>query len=241
MGLLKKLLSSDEAMSPELRAKLDESREKARARDYEAALNTLQQVLKNSPKCAEAHYETGRVYARREDWAAAEAALRKALKLNPQLADAWRDLGDALLQRKNTHAAIEAYKKEAELNPDPDRAVQIARLIQKEEKSESAAVFLEKSLKHSDAARGFSPTSRATAYFELGSLLLELRKTDAAVKYLRKAVETHPRHAEAHFRLSQALQRDGDSREGIEHMKEAARLGHAEAQSKLLKHRIEWR
>src|SRR6186997_1262213 len=64
--------------------------------DGERAVATLEELARQQPNWALAHYESGVALAARGRGEEAVVRLRRALQLKPELADAWRALADHL-------------------------------------------------------------------------------------------------------------------------------------------------
>ncbi len=242
MGFLKKFFGSDEEMPEEASKLFEEGKEQFRRKEMSDAIDTLKKGLRIYPKYAEAEYVLGKIYLSLKEDDEAKKHFLAATEIDKQYYLAFYELGNIYMREKNVKKAIEAYKREIEIEPNPERTVAVAREIRRLERDNAAADFLKKSLQSvNKIKRQFQPTMTAMAYYELGELLLEMAKYDDAFEQLNKAVQMYPRHANAHHKLSQILARMGESEKSIEHMKEAARLGNRECQSKLLKWKIGWK
>ncbi len=242
MGLFKKLFSSDDTMPEEAAQLFEEGKTFFRQKAYDDSINSLKKSLRVYDKNAEAYYILGRLYLVMKNDEEAKKHFKKAIETDKQYYQAFCELGNIYMRQKDFPKAIEAFKKEIEIEPNPERTIAIARDIRRIEREQAAADFLIKSLHSvSKIKRQFKPSMTAMAYYELGSLLLEMAKYDEAFEQLTKAVKMYPNHANAHYKLSQILARMGESEKSIRHMKEAAKLGHRECQHKLLKWKIGWK
>ncbi len=242
MGLLKKLFSSDDTMPEEAARLFEEGKTYFKQKAYDQSIDSLKKSLKLYAKNAEAQYMLGRLYLALKNDDEAKKHFQKTVEIDKQNHQAYYEMGNIYMREKNLPKAIEAYKKEIEIEPNPERTIAVAREIRNIEREQAAADFLIKSLHSvSKIKRQFKPSMTAMAYYELGSLLLEMAKYDEAFEQLTKAVKMYPNHANAHHKLSQILARMGESEKSIQHMKEAAKLGHRECQHKLLKWKIGWK
>ncbi len=242
MGFLKNIFSSSEEVPEEATQLFEEGKSLFKKKAYDEAINTLKKGLAIYKKDAEANYLLGRLYLAMNNPTEAKLHLLKATEYDKNYFQAFYELGNIYLREKDYPKAIEAFKREIEIEPNPERTIAVAREIRRIERDSAAADFLQKSLHSvSKIKRNFKPSMTAMAYYELGDIFLEMAKYEEAYDQLSKAVKMYPRHANAHYKLSQILARKGESKKSIEHMKEAAKLGHKECQSKLLKWKIGWK
>jgi arylsulfatase A-like enzyme/Flp pilus assembly protein TadD len=89
-----------------------------RMKDYRAAVEEFQQVLRLSPNYSLAVFYSGMAHARSGDFEQAIIHLRRALELDPTNALAAFNLGAAYLQKGNVPEAAAAFRQSVSLDPE---------------------------------------------------------------------------------------------------------------------------
>ena len=84
---------------------------------FEAAIESLQQLTSAWPQDATAWFNLGYVLQKKDRHEDAESAFRKALVLEPLMDRAWYGLGLALMHRQHYQEAAEALRKNTALQP----------------------------------------------------------------------------------------------------------------------------
>ena len=102
----------------------NEGNEAYEQEDYEAAQNSYQEAIENSPELPEPHYNSGNVhYRQRQNEEAQESYDRALLEADEDL---YRDIvfnqGNTQLQAGEIDEAIESYKEVLRLDPNEDAA-----------------------------------------------------------------------------------------------------------------------
>lgn len=133
----------------------------------------------------------------------------KAKTMSPDQHVIWGNLADAYAGAAKTKTGadqqamldkgIENYKKAIELKPD-DAAYHnnYALLLAQGKKSDEALVELTK-------AAQLDPPSAGKYYFNGGAVLVNLGQNDAAGAMFKKAIESDPEYAEAHYQYGLSL------------------------------------
>ena len=124
----------------------------------------------------------------------------------------WLELGSELEVQAPAQAK-RAYEKVLELEPGhPEALVNLGRLLHEEGELEAAARLYARAL---EAAGG----DRSTAAFNLGITLEDLGRDHDAADAYRRALDADPAFADAHYNLSQLLERGGDKVSALRHLK----------------------
>src|SRR5207344_943659 len=85
------------------------------------AIATLQEIIKNDPKNAEAHYSLGMAFDKSGDLEHAESEWIATVRLRPDRVDAHRALAGAALRRGDSRALADAATQIIALQPNaPD-------------------------------------------------------------------------------------------------------------------------
>ena len=90
----------------------------AENKQYAEAGKLFQQLVEQSPRDAELHWNYGEALLHQHNYADAEAELIKALQLNSRLADAYWELAYAADQNKHYELAIRVLDARARLLPE---------------------------------------------------------------------------------------------------------------------------
>jgi tetratricopeptide (TPR) repeat protein len=128
------------------------------------------------------------------DEAAAEYEL--ALRANPNLLDALLELGEIRREESNCEEAGTLYQRAQKVRSTDQGAYGLAVCLAMQGEHGRAVETFREALKH-------DPQS-AIAHFGLGSSLLQLGETAAAVRELERAVAIEPRMRQAYYLLGRA-------------------------------------
>jgi tetratricopeptide (TPR) repeat protein len=134
---------------------------------------------------------------------AAVTNLTHASELDPTQAAVWNNLGSAYLAQADTKTgaertaaldkSIETYKKAIEVTPNSGALYnQLAIAYGKEKKIPEATEATNK-------AAALDPAMGAKAYYNMGANLVNGGQSDHAEGFFKKAIESDPNYADAHF------------------------------------------
>ncbi len=213
--------------------------------DYRAAVTYLQEVLKQDPEAASAHYPLAMAYRGLGDVKNAEAHLRqredhKILPADPLIVEldellespqAYESRGIRALDQKNFAEAASLFRKGLEIAPGT--AALQHRL--------GTALYMmgevANAREHFEEAVRVSPDYHLAQY-SLGVLLQADGRHSEAIERFTAALKSRPSHTAAHVRLAASLRRVGRAKDALPHYEQAvllqpdlieARFGHAVA------------
>jgi Tfp pilus assembly protein PilF len=149
---------------------------------------------------AEARIMMGVAKLEMNDFNGAIDDLKRAVDLNPELPTAHGLYAQALLETGNRDLAKREFEVELARNPLDFQANLYFGVLLKEEQQ------FDDALKHFNVALGVRPREIATRY-QIASLKLATRETDAALALLEELVKEAPTFLEAHVSLATAYYR----------------------------------
>jgi tetratricopeptide (TPR) repeat protein len=192
----------------------------------EMASRAIATMVKSAPESARLHQLTAELLESEGNHPRAIEEYRKALEIDPHLAGAHRALGVALMNNAPDEAArAEAkqhFERELALNPiDAHSEYQLGEIHWRENRPDEAR-------KHFARAVDLYPNF-TDALIAMGKMSTARGEPEKAVEYLKRALKVDPENEVVHYRLAQAYQRMGDSRQSAQAMEEFRRLRAAAA------------
>ena len=182
----------------------------------------LNAILKARPDWGLAWFGLGHAHTRAGRVAAAEAAYRKAVELDATLFRAHFELGKLLDEKGDRAGAIEAFTAGVKLSPDSTSArFRLATLLQQSGRREEAArEFAAVRKMREERQRG----EQAALAYRQGIRYLESGDSAAAVRELRRAVDSRPDFPESRAALAEAYERSGDIPSAVTEFRKALEL-----------------
>ena len=177
------------------------------------AIATYQRALALRPEYPEAHYNLANALndARRPREAAEH--FRIALQTIRGSADVHNNLGIALMAQGKTADAIDEFRTAVQLEPGSAKSVRnLADAL-------ASAQQYDEAIEQFRRAARLDPTG--SAHYDLGSLLLELDRTEEAIAAFRASLKLAPNSVDAHNNLGIALGIQGRLDEAIAHFRQA--------------------
>jgi tetratricopeptide (TPR) repeat protein len=177
------------------------------------AIATYQRALALRPEYPEAHYNLAN--ALNDAGRATEAAehFRIALRSIRGSADVHNNLGIALMGQGKLAEAIPEFRTAVQLDPESAKS------------HRNLADALASAGQSDDAVNEFRRAARldptGSAHYDLGSLFLELDRTEEAIAAFRASLKLAPNSVEAHNNLGIALGIQGRLDEAIAHFRQA--------------------
>ena len=172
------------------------------AKDYDCALAEFRAILEQNPDSAAVHILLGEAYDGMKETDKAIAEFKAAEQISPNEPNLHFGLGYLYWKSQAYDDAKREF--EAELATSPDDAQALAYLGDVElqrNNTEKAEALLLKSTQQSDKVR--------IAYLDLGSIRMQQKKYDEAVKDLQRAIAIDPSQPDAHYRLGRAYKAVG--------------------------------
>jgi tetratricopeptide (TPR) repeat protein len=191
------------------------------------AIATYQRALTLRPEYGEAHYNLANALTDAGRPQEAAAHFRIALQTMRGSADVHNNLGIALMAEGKTTEAIAEFRTAVELDPQsPTSHRNLADAL-------SSAKQYDRAIEEFRRAARLDPTGAAA--YDLGSLLLELDRTEEAIAAFRASLKQAPQSAQAHNNLGIALGIQGRLDDAIGHFEQALKIqpGFADAERNL--------
>lgn len=155
-------------------------------RDFELALQTLQNGLKQDPRSKETLQALARVYILKKDMPAAEEQLRRIVDMDPGDMAARANLGDFLAAGGRSGQAEEAYRGIVQRAPQsPLGYLKLSRLYRVQNKPRETLAQLEEGYRQNQVS--------AELLTELVQTHIQQKKHGAAVGVCTKRIEDNPR------------------------------------------------
>lgn len=179
--------------------------------NYDEALAVLREGLDVYPYSTELHVGSGYAQLAREEYAWSRAAFVEALTLDAENEEALAGLGETLLKLGDRGGALTCFQKVLELGftEDHDLMLQVGRALFREGMIRHARGFFELGVTHHEES------SEAAAC--LGYATHRLGEEDAALYWLRRALDLDGTHAEARIYLGNLLYDRGEYEAALFH------------------------
>ncbi|NBD34032.1 MAG: tetratricopeptide repeat protein [Cyanobacteria bacterium] len=185
-----------------LRALLEQGRQLADAKEYEAATEIYQEAARldaNNPKIFSG---IGYLEAQQENYDAAVWAYRRAVELAPDNAEFYYALGHTLAKAGNYSEATTAYFRATELDTDKIEAYLGLGAVLLRQNDPAGALTIYQKLLTIEPNHG-----EANAI--VGSLLVRQGNYPAAIAHLKEVIRIAPQESSAWFDLTTAYQQQG--------------------------------
>jgi tetratricopeptide (TPR) repeat protein len=179
---------------------------------YDEAIDALRDGLALYPYAAELHVGMGYARLAREEYLWARKSFEGAVALDPNHEDALAGLGEVLLKFGDRAGAVAAFDRILGLGfaDDHDLMLQIGRALFRENALDDARRFFETGLAaHADSAEAAAC---------LGYTSHRLGEEETAFRWLRRALELDPAHAEARTYLANLLYERGEYEASLFHL-----------------------
>jgi protein O-GlcNAc transferase len=188
---------------------------------FQQAGQTLQRLLAQNDKNAEAHKLMGlTLFFYRED-PMAERELLTALRYRPNDEDGLYYLGRIYYTQNNFPPAIDAFRRLIALDPAHYKAYDnLGLCYEATGRNEEAIAAFRKS--QEIAAR--SDPGYEWPYANLAEMLIKQNRPDEALPYAQSALNINPQSARNQFLLGKALSRRGRPEAAFDHLRKAAQL-----------------
>jgi tetratricopeptide (TPR) repeat protein len=184
---------------------------------HDLAEPEVRQALAADPDNALAHALLSICLVEREDWNAATDEARVAVRLAPDSPFSHATLARVLMDRQYVNEARESAEEARRLDPTDAETYALLSLIHTQRRDWASALQMaEQGLAH-DAEHVGCNNARAMALTRLG-------RTAEAGKTLASALEREPENAWSHANLGWAELHGGNSKQALEHLREALRL-----------------
>lgn len=175
------------------------------AKDYKAASEVHEKLLRLNAGDATTLYNLGEVYRKLGDVGEAEKAYRKSIQWEPERGEAHHNLAHLFLYKGEYDEAIEEFKAAIELKPEVVESYHDLAVHYSEtgEHKKSAEVLLGSLDKISDV------DSKSLVYSLLGCQYMKIGEIGKAIDVLEAAVNLDPNLAAAHENLARAYHKKG--------------------------------
>ncbi len=181
---------------------------------YEEAIEALHEALARFPHAVELHVGLAYVQLACEEYAWARSGFEKALALDVNDEEALAGLGESLLKLGERSSALQCFDRVLALGfrEDHDFMLQIGRALFREGMLRHASGFFDLAAKHHPAS--------AEAAAALGYARHRLGEEDAALYWLRQALDLDEQHTEARIYLGNLLYDRGEYEASLFHFEQ---------------------
>jgi len=178
-------------LAPKARKELDKAVEAIRAKNYKAADESLEKVMKMAPGHPDAYYLMAMSRLQTDNRVGAQDSLKKALQLYPDHFPSLMSLGTIQYQDSSYQAAIVNMERAVKLNPDSWKAREVLAASYLAEKNYEGA--------RASAARGIELAKGAAPQLQamLGMAYAGLGETAKAREQLQASLAANPNHSMA--------------------------------------------
>jgi tetratricopeptide (TPR) repeat protein len=154
-----------------------------------AAVDSLQEALRNDPNNAVAHYQLGIAFDQQHADDRAEAEWHEAVRLKPDLTDAQQALAQVQLRRGDTEGLLQSAQQLISAQPPVADGFLLRAVVEiSRQKFTDAEADLRKAME-------LAPSSPAP-YVQMGAMRLAQKQFGEAQKFYRQALEKDPASAE---------------------------------------------
>jgi Flp pilus assembly protein TadD len=183
-----------------------------RTKDYKALPSVFARIMKLNPNSASAHVMMGTAYDEVSDRPNAIKEYQAAEQADPNFMGVHSGLGYLYWRQGDTDLAEKEMREELKRFPtDPIAHCILGQILLNNSQLDDAQAHFQAALKanplYFDALLGIGKTEIA------------LKRPEAAISPLRKAIEVSPKQPEAHFVLGTALRQSGHPQEGSREQK----------------------
>lgn len=184
--------------------------------DYASAYTAFNKAIEFMPKSALPFYGLGNAYLANKQPAEALKAFEQAVRLEPKMAMAYKGIGDAQRLLKNKKEALDAYKSAIQLGYTvPETRYRLAAMLLESGRAKEG-------LKQLEELAEAAPT--AEIYVSIGDGYRQLEQNVSAVEFYRKAIESEPDLAVAHFKLGSLYFDEREYPKAIESLEKALEI-----------------
>lgn len=178
---------------------------------YDEAIEALREALSRYPHAVELHVGLAYVHLACEEYAWARSGFEHALGLDVDDEEALAGLGEALLKLGERSSALQCFDRVLALGfrEDHDLMLQIGRALFREGMLRHSSGFFDLAAKHHPAS--------AEAAAALGYAQHRLGEEDAALYWLRRALDLDEQHTEARIYLGNLLYDRGEYEASLFH------------------------
>jgi Flp pilus assembly protein TadD len=190
----------------ELACTLAPDKDEATARERQAAMRHLREILRLQPKRVDARNRLGVLLLNAGKSGEAARHFHEVLRLRPKHAEAHNHLGVVAFRALRHDQAEWYFRRAIELQADyADAHSNLGMVLLQKGRPQEAADCYRTAIELED--------DHAEAHNNLALILASQGDRKGAIRHLRAAVRSRPRHPEAHFNLARVLAAEGSFRE----------------------------
>jgi len=182
----------------------------------DAALRYAQQVLKEDPQQAVAHYLAGSAYANLKDLPRAEAELQTYIQSEPKSADGLTRLGDVRLMQHRYDEAEKEFEKALAIDSKQMKALTgLVNLYGSRGQKDKAIARIRQQIALGETA---------ALYNLLGTTYSDMGELGPAEQSLKRALELDPHSSNTHTLLGSLYLREKANDKAVAELQEAVRI-----------------
>jgi len=179
-------------------------------REYDVALNLLDQVISEDPGIMEARQVRASIFLQLERVEEAIEECKEALKIDPEYSAAIFIMAQAYRKQKKYEEAIAGFDRILQIDSrDPKPHVNLGAIYTEIKEYDNAIAHLEQAI-------AIDPEHNARAHNLLGAVYLEKKMLERAEEELRIALKMRPRIPDAHYNLGLLYEAKGNLNEAME-------------------------
>jgi tetratricopeptide (TPR) repeat protein len=193
-------------------------------------------TFRENPDCWMGYNNLGKYYVEQGDGAMATLSFQQALQHHhPDPWEIYYNLGLARLLMKDRHGAEQCFRQVLEQKPDYVAAHnQLGTMYWQEGRQEQQSTGVPANPRLQAAKDEFcaaiaSDASYWLAHFNLGAMLLDLRRTADARAELDRVIELEPNYAPAYYKLGQLQLQEGQVEDAVRSLQHAVDLDPADS------------
>ena len=186
-------------------------------RENRDSIPGLEQIVKQNPTSAPAHYALAEAYFNRDQFTQAEAEFKRVIQLQPQTQSAHFYLGMTYLSEKRPDDAKATFDQMLKENPNStDAHYGLGLALAYKDQNQEAITEFKQAATEDPANPGL--------YYEMGKSYMKLSKYDDAIAAYLKEKQGYGEYAELETALAEAYRAKGMSQQALEEETKAAKL-----------------
>ncbi|MCP3978883.1 MAG: tetratricopeptide repeat protein [bacterium] len=180
-----------------------------RERDYAAAQEAFEQVVKLEPRMTKAWLNLGIARAAQRNWEAAIEAYKGVLKVEPRHAKALNNIGNVYFRQGRYAESVDWYRRALEIDPDYILALYHYGWVLRQQNDSHEAETVLRHCIELEAATERERRTQIDCLFYVGTLRFRAEDYAIAAQTMEQVLGFHRAHAEARYYLGMAYRKLG--------------------------------